>query len=344
MNIICKNDREFVTLLQKATGYLSGQETVEPDKQSQIRVKKLLQAFYNEPEIIRNKKLQAVATSGDFPQVLADAFNVIIQNQNFDLKWQQAFQLVTLGENQDFWEIEDVANSITFRKMEEGQRLETSGMSAERTLAYVDYYGGALGWTDKMIRFRKIPNIINRAILFRNKQNVAKANIHYALLVAAVAAAQITAYQGAAALGQLQRDILTINAATVALVNRNLNKGYYADMASAPILIYANYADEPRIEAVFRARTADFAAAGLQGAEVFRSRPFQRLYTANSNITAGSPLFVLPGGKLQRAQAMAPTTYRAPQDILTLNYVESVWEIYGAIVADSEQVQQATLG
>jgi hypothetical protein len=53
---------------------------------------------------------------------------------------------------------------------------------------------------------------------------------------------------------------------------------------------------------------------------------------------------VLPGGKLQRAEAMAPTTYRAPQDILTLNYVEAVWEIYGAICADIQQIQQITLG
>ena len=350
-NLICKNDIEFVELLAKATGAISKNRSDPPDRGAQLRVKKLLQAFYQEPEKIKDKQLQgfqknlqAVGVSTDFPVVIANAYNVVVQAQNFDLKWQQAFQEVTLGGNQDFWEIEDVSNSITFRKMEEGQRLEVSGVAASRVFAYVDYYGGALGWTDKMIRYRKIPNIINRAMLFRNAQQTTKANIHYALLAAAVIASGfVTGYQGAAALGQLQRDILTINTAILTLANRNLAKGYYADMESAPMIIYANPSNKPRIEAVFRAQTSDFAAAGLTGAELI-SKQITRFYTYNANNTAGTPLLVLPGGKLQRAQDMAPTTYRAPQDILTLNFVEAVWEIYGAICADNDQIQQFTLG
>ena len=39
-----------------------------------------------------------------------------------------------------------------------------------------------------------------------------------------------------------------------------------------------------------------------------------------------------------------PTSYTAPIDPLTLNRHEAVWAIYGAVVADTDQASQLTLG
>jgi hypothetical protein len=44
------------------------------------------------------------------------------------------------------------------------------------------------------------------------------------------------------------------------------------------------------------------------------------------------------------ADAMAPTTYGPDFDILSLNRVQSVWAIYGGIIADTDQCEQFVLG
>jgi hypothetical protein len=307
------------------------------------QVSKALQAFIQKPKTIQKKilkNIQAVSVSTDFAQLTKDAFNVIIEEDNFDMGWERAFRTVTLGKGQDSWQIYNVENGLTFRKKDEGDRVEVEGISGTLVTAYVDYYAGALGWTDKMIRFRKVPAMVDQAAIFRNKFWSQKANVHY-LLLAAAAALNVTVYQGVAADGQLQRDIQTINEGLFVLANRNRNKGY-GDTANARYLMYANPRDKDRINAAKRATTAMTAAAGRTGDIIEWN--FDVIYTFDSNIVSGSPILILPGFRNQRADAMQPTTFTGPVDILTLNRVQSVWAIYGAIVADSDQAQTITLG
>ena len=260
------------------------------------------------------------------------------------MKWELAYRQVPLGKNQDSWEICNVANSLQFFRVEEGQRIEVAGLSGSKTSGVVDYYGGAIGWTDRMIRFRKVVAMIQMAETFRNRFWTNKANNHYALLAAA-AALSVTAYQGVAGMGRTRRDILTINRAAFALTNRLRNSGY-GDMANAPLILYANPYDEDRIEAAFRALTNSMVSVlgNNEIAEQITARRITRVYTYNANIVAGSPILVLPGQKIQKADALAPTVYNQEQDILTLNRVQAVWAIYGAIVADTDQCEQLTLG
>jgi len=290
------------------------------DKTASAKFLVALQGFMNQPVKQYQKKIQAFGVSTDFDQLTKDAFNVTVEEDNFDLKWEQAYRLVALGKGQDAWEIANVENGITFNKVEEGERIEVNKISGTKITAYVDYYGGALGWTDKMIRFRKIPMMVDLAMAFRNKFYTNKADNHYALLATA-AALHVTAYQGAAADGQLQRDIQTINQAAFTLTNRCKDKGF-GDMASAQLLMYANPLDKRRINAAFRATT-------------------QAAASANAAI---APILILPKNKIQRAEPMPPKTYNAPTDILTLNETQAVWAIYGAIVGDDDQAETITLG
>lgn len=300
-----------------------------------------LQAFMTQPVRQYKKQIQAFGVSTDFTKLTKDAFNVTIEEDNFDLKWEQSFRMVPLGKGQDSWEIYNVTNGITFNKVEEGERIEVNSISGAKITAYVDYYGGALGWTDKMIRFRKIPAMLDLAMFFRNKFYTNKADNHYALLAAA-AALNVTAYQGAAADGQLQRDIQTINRAAFNLTNRNKDKGY-GDMASVGLVMYANPLDKNRINAAFRAITNAAASANAAIAnQVDYNINVQ--YTYNSNITSGSPILILPKNKIQRAEPMLPKTYNAPPDILTLNETQAVWAIYGAVIGDDDQAETITLG
>jgi hypothetical protein len=305
----------------------------QKNEEAGILVREALQCYLKEPLLRFKQKIQAESVSTDFPIVVADSFNVTIQDQTFDMGWQEAFKQVPLGKNQDFWEIYDVQNALAFRLVEEGQRIQVDELTGSRVLAWVDYYGGALGWTDKTIRYRKVAAMLDKMEIFRNRFWSNKANNHY-LLLAAAAALNVTAYQGAAA--------TAINA----LANRNLNKGY-GNLANAPLICYANPFDEPRIEAVFALKTnsqGNVVGANVGATEITKTRPVKRIYTYDTNIVAGSPILVLPQRKIQKADDMPPTSFRAPKDPLTLNIWEAVWAIYGAIVGDTDQCGTVTLG
>lgn len=341
MGYICKNDEKFLDWCLKIT---DGTATDEEKGKTHAAI----QAFFVGPQKQHNKiqalrrKIQAVSVSTDFPIPLADEFNITMEEDNYDMGWEAAFKQVPLGQAQDFWEIHNVVNGITFRKVDEGGRVAQDTITGTRITAYVDYYGAALGWTDKMIRFRKIAQMVDQARAFRNKFWVDKGNNHYAL-IAAAAAGNVTAYQGVAGDIRVQRDVLTINSCAFTLGDVNKDKGY-GDTATAPFLIYANPADEERIEAAFRVTTTALASGAQNGTSINTRNRIARIYTFNSQITSGSPLMVLPGNKNQKADAMQLTYYQIPKDPLTLNEGTAAWAIYGAIIADTDQCRTFTLG
>lgn len=335
--IICKNDRMFFDNL------FSGLDEKNVSKVGQCCV--ALQAFLNKPKTVfkkNQKQIQAVgiSVSSDFPIVTKESFNVTVESQNFDMGYEKVFRDVPLGENQDAWEIYNAANSLTFVRVEEGQRIDVAGYTGTKVTAYVDYYGGAIGWTDKMIRYRKVSAMLDLAETFRNRYWSNKANNFYAL-IAAAGALNVTAYQGVAGNGQLQRDIQTINEAAYQLTNRNKDKGY-GDTANTKLVMYINPRDKARVLAAFNVTTASLAAAGQTGDTINYS--IEVVPTFNSFISSGSPILVLPGHKSQKAEGMPPTTYGPELDILSLNRVQAVWAIYGGIVADTDQYETVTLG
>jgi hypothetical protein len=343
--MLVKLNQNFFESLK--TYYEKTKKTGKIDHTKEAKYKTALQAFVMEPKLVKTKiqalqaqKIQAVSVSTDFAILTKDSFNVTLENDNFDMGWEKAYRQVTVAKGQDQWEIYNVANSLTFFKVEEGQRIEVAGLTGTKVNASVGYYGGALGWTDAWIRFRKIPAMIQKAEVFRNKFWVSKGNIHYALLAAA-AALNVTATQGVVADGITRRDIRTINQAAFNLTNRCKDKGY-GDMANAPLILYANPNDEERIEAAFKVVSNALVSTNNRGEQI-TARRITRIYTYNTNIVSRSPILVLPGQKIQKADVMGPTVYNQEQDILTLNRVQAVWAIYGGIVADTDQCETLTL-
>lgn len=333
MGIIAKNDLDFFNLY-----------TDQNPKTKDDNLKKCvaaINAFMMKPKKEIQKQIQAVAVSSDFPQPGRNNYNVTIESDNFDMGWEKAFKQVTLGKQKNSWQIYDVSNNLTFQKVEEGHKIEVAGMAGAIATAYVDKYGGAIGWTDELIRFNEVAAMVDKAQIFRNKFWSNKANIHYALLAAA-AALNVVAWQGAATDSQTVRDILTINKAAFDLGNGLKDKGY-GDMATAPLIIYANPFDEQRIEAAFRSVTANLNAGTSKGDQVTKRR-IDRIYTYNSSIVAGSPILILPGQKIQKADAMQPTTYTAEIDVLSLNRLQAVWAYYGGVIGDTDQCYTITLG
>lgn len=339
-NFFTQNDELFLEFLTKVIDRKATPDEVEMAHAA-------LQAFVQKPVAEKKriqalqKQLHAVSVSTDFDLLTTNAFNVTIEEDNFDMGYEMAFQAVPRDADKDFWELGTIVNGVTFRKMNEGERVEVDTITGSKVNAYVDYYGGALGFTDKAIRFRKLALMLDAARAFRNKFYKNKADNHY-LLLATAAALNVIAYQGVGTQTQVQRDVLTINEAAFQIGDRNKDKGY-GDMASAPLILYANPQDENRIEAAFRVTTAALASNGVDAGASITQRPIRRVYTYNANIVAGHPLLVLPGRKNQFNEAMAPTTYNAPTDPLTLNTVQAVWSIYGAAIGDTDQCFQVNL-
>ena len=337
-NLICKDDSALFDLLKKAH---EGN-----DESAKVKVAIAMQAFMREPLKISSVKIQAMrkainafAVSTDFDKLVSDAFNVTIQSDNFDLGYQEALKDVPVAEGQDSWDIYDVANSLHFRLVQEGGRIPVEGLYGTVVTAHVHKYGGSLGWTDEMIRFRKIAAMVDKASIFRNKFFADKAENHYVLL-ATGAAVNILAYQGQVADGRLRRDIQTINRGCFDIGNRCKDKGY-GDMANARFILYANPLDKTRITAAFSASTSGMQAqAGV--ADVI-GYPITVIYTFNSNIRSGHPILVLPGNKNQKAEVMAPTTFTAPIDVLSLINTQAVWSYYGAAIGDTDQLEEITL-
>lgn len=303
-------------------------------------VKKTLQAFVYAPKIERKRIIKAFGVSTDFDQLTKNAFNITIEEENFDLGYEAAFRTVPLSPGDLGWEIYTVYNGLAFQKVEEGGRIEINKLSGDKVSVECDYYGGALGFTDKMIRGRKIPAMIDMAMEFRASYWSNKADNHYVLVDAA--ALNTTPYQGDPAEGQLRRDVQTINLAAYTLAFRCKDKGY-GDTANTVVVAYVNLRDKPRFQAALNVTTNSLNPALGIGDEVnYTIRP---IYTLNSNIKAGSPVFCLPGHKAQKADAMLPTTYTpGGADPLTLNQYQAVWSIYAAAIADTDQFQKATLG
>lgn len=334
-----ENDLKFFEYLHN--GY------VNDNTEQRLKVKGALQAFMRKPtktlqrniEAFQKQKIQGFSVSTDFSILPRGFYDLVVEETNYDMGWEAAYKLVPKDKNILTWTIYTAGKAITIKKIPEGGHCEVAEITGEHITAEVDYYGGGLGWTDKMIRYREIAAMLDKAAMFRNAFYTAKANRHY-LLLSAAGALNITTFQGAAADGQLQRDIQTINRCAFDIGNANKDKGY-GDTANMPFVIYANPGDQNRIEAAFNVTTTALAAAGRTGDTVLRR--IQRIYTYNSNITAQHPLMVLPGWRIQRAEDMPPTTYNAPIDITSLNQIQTVWEIDGAVIADTDQVRQFNL-
>jgi hypothetical protein len=336
MNNIVKFDNNFFNQLTEAD---------KGNKDSQLYIRKTLQAYLFEPKIIQRniqRKIQALGptVSTDLPLMARDAFTITIAEDNFDLGWQAAFQNIPLGQYEDSWEIFDVDSALQFVKMNEGQKLEVAGFTGSKVTAYVDYYGGAIGRTDKVMRFRKLYAYIDAARRFRNNFFTTQADIFYAL-IAAAGAFNVTAYDGGAD-GQLRRDMRTINSAILTLTDRCKDKGI-GNTANIPLVMYANPFDRARIEAAFTATTNPMSATESAATELSKTNPIQRIYTFNQFVVAGSPIVGIPGNKNQRSEALAPTTFKGELDVLTLNVHEAVWAIFGGVIADTDQWQQLTL-
>lgn len=313
--------------------YLSG------DKSKMADIGRAIQAFHNEPNTPAfRKKLQAmkiqalgIGVSTDFAETIGKSFEAFFELANFDLDYERVFKVVPVSPFKNSWEIHTVKNGLAFRKLAEGETVEVFGMTSDKQTIYADKYGGALGWTDELMRFREVAAMMDKAETFRNGFYVTKGDAHYLLIVTA-AGAHITTWQGVVADGELRRDIKTLNMGAYNIGNLCKAKGY-GNTANAQFVLYADPIFKSRILAALRATTTGLQIPQSVGAQIEAN--ITPIFTFNSNLK-GKIIMGLPGFKAQRADIMLPQQFN-DTDILSLTYIQSVFAYYGAGIGDTEQ-------
>lgn len=293
-------------------------------------------------EVVDTKKIRAFMTKDSLPEVITSSFSTFMQTDNYDMKWQMAYATQPIEPTRNFWEIVDISNGLTFQDVPEGGKLNIYGMSGSKLVCFVHKYGGALGWTDEMIRFRNVAAMLNTAKAFQDKFWADKANRHYKLLSTAYGnstSGNVTSYDSTGST-VVDKDINTINSAVVTVMRRLKDAGY-GDLTEANYLLYY----PPEMASRLIRALAYVGQDGIPGAptrvnwNVTLLRTLNRyMQTPNGNTNDNYCLLVLPGQKIQNATVMDPTSFY-DEDVQSLTYIQTVWSYYGAAVGDTRQVQ-----
>lgn len=279
--------------------------------------------------------IQAFSGSSDLPTLTKDVFDVTAKVDNFDLAWQEAFKTIPLRKGQLSWEIADVANAVVFRKIPEGGKVEFGKVSGDKVTAEIAKYGAGLAFTWEMIEGNKLYAFVELMDTTRAKLYGTWGSVHYGLINTA-AAAHTTAWQGISTDKQIDRDIMTLNAAAYSIANACKDKGY-GDTANMPMILYVNPKYRSRITAAFKASQQDVIASGGRGVTI--DWPIEVRYTFSRAITADKGNLVIPGHKFQNAVYLRELGLKR-QDQDTLSELQTYWTAFGAAAADSEQASQ----
>ena len=315
------------------------------DKATLKEIRECVLQFFLKPktawEKIQAAKLQAFTTTGDLSTVGTTVWKVFLSEVMVDMNYEKAFDDIPLGDSEGSWEIHDVTDGLTFRKVAEGERLEVCGFTGSKATAYVEKRGGALGVTDEVERFRRVYQLIQNARTFRNRYWENKRDEHYALIAAAAPAGGVreTAYAGAATDTVASRIIQTINAGCAAIGTRCRNKSYDNMNRYVLFLPESFHILGDEVQAILNQPTvlSSSQAEGPVRKKLTYAVDFN--YTWSTQIPALNGLLCLPGNKSQMANVVSPFALE-DNDILTLTKWFAVWTYYGAAIGDTDQVQR----
>lgn len=322
------------------TNYTMGTIVLKPKDQVAV-IHKSIQAFIHKTGVMKDEKIiQAFTGSSDLPVLTKDVFNVTNQVPNYDLNWQAAFKGVKLLKGQLSWEIGTVTSGATFKLIPEGEKVKYERFKGDKSTASVDKYAEALGISWETIEGRKLYKFIEQMEFTRAHLYNVWASVHYGLLATA-GALNTVSWAGVATDPQIDRDIATINQAYQEVGSDNKNKGY-GDTANAEMLIYALPNMKARINQALRATDSDILRGRPVGASSSKAGQTMEynvkpLYTWTSSIAANKALLVLPGNKIQNAVYLRELAL-SKQDIESLTELRTYWTVFGAVIADTDQV------
>jgi len=275
---------------------------------------------------------QEFTLASNFPAKPIEVFDKYHVTTDFDNGYEQIFNVSDFtGTQESGFDIVDVAASLTFAEIKEGEKLKVYQAAGQRVRCYFSYYGAALGWHRRLFEDKSYWELEDNAIEFRNKAYSYRAGIFYGLIEA------VTTIGGkgcCAALGgttQAQADINSINYAAYMVHQNNINKGYGVTPATPFVLLYHPYM-AGRIKQALSIRGQAFS-------ESERLAAWNFIPISSGMLTNIARVYViLPKRKMKAGYRMDLTLF---DDFDILSYTDTVagWMRYGGCIADLDQVE-----
>lgn len=317
-----------------------------------------LTGFVQAPQLIhtmakakaKEAALKAFSTTGDFPQLINQAVSVLQGEINYDLGYELLFDPATKDPGREDFEVAIIKRGVQFRRMSEGQRVRIEKMEGEKFQVSDAWFSAAIGWTEQSIRYRRLQEIADKSMAFRDAQQERRASDFYSLVAQSVAANEVTddtdpSYAETPwSVGDTtaDKDAKTLNNAYVSLMRRFYGAPGYGS-ATGQRRVYCLIQPENQ-ERIMGALSRRFQA--YSGSEGMVQYPITPLVTLNSTLWSGLNstdfLLVIPGIKSKKHEEMQPTTF-TDRDVYSLTYAQIVWMAYSGCMAAAGQVQRGLL-
>lgn len=305
-----------------------------------------LQAFVAAPQAVARLKdkmalhLQAFGSAGDFPTRINEIIEKFHLTTMYDDAWQQVFKVLDFtGTNESGWDILDVEDGLTFKKVPIQGKAQVYKMAGSKTSVDFDLYGAGLGWHRTLIDDKKYWTLEDNALAFRNKYYADKAAVFYALIDAISSTYNVTwqnplpstlantndAYTA-------NRDAQTLDYAAAALISDLKDKGYGVTPKSQ-FVVLAPHQLQGRLNRALGYVLQAFAGSPAQLTYNFR-------LVTTSGLSSSTVYYVcFPGAKAQAGDRMDLTIFNK-FDEEAYTDVAVGWGRYGGAIGDSEQFRR----
>lgn len=298
------------------------------------------QFLQRSPERVSKLKAAATSTSEDFPTSKLPLWRTFQEGQYYDDAWERVFDVIDFSDTpRNGFEILDIEDGLTFKKVPEGQKAQVYKVAGEKTVVEFDMYGGGLGWSKKLIDDKEYWSLEHAMTAFRNKWYAARAKTAYALLEAVSSAYDIT-WQPPVPSAMLEadvsyaavRDIETINAACYAILTAVKDKGYQLGPDASFVLLYP-FALHGRIQ-----RALGVLNAGTAG--TFKGVQYTIEAIPTLNLSSESAYYIaLPKNKLIWGDRM-PLSVFDKFEPASYSVTQYAWGRYGGAIGDSNQIRR----
>ena len=292
-------------------------------------------------DAMQDRTIQEYTSQSDFPLAAKTVVNNwFLSDYEVDLAWQAFFE--TFPVTTPTFTIGEVSDAITFRKLDEGGKIKPVTISGTDQTVHVDRFGGGVEldlawWADQ--QYWKSERAMK---MFRQGSASIRRDVCYTLIEAAT---NTTAWANPTPAGLantdaqyvLSRDINTINAACVDIINALDQSSGIPVSASSEFVLLAPLALRSRILSAIRATQAGTDGVRGAGQIDYSVRPF-----FSTNLSSNSLYYVaIPGQQMlfgERAQLALRDKVSILGDTLTMAGVQR----FGAVIGNQNQLTKCS--
>jgi hypothetical protein len=282
-------------------------------------------------------KLQAFATSGDFPTSVLEVIEKYHLTDYFDTAYEEAFDIRDFtGSRRNGFGITDVESGLTFAKVKEGEKAKIFKVSGTKVEVTFDMYGGGLSWSRRLFDDMEYWTLEDNAIAFRNQAYKSKAQDFYDLIDAVPATYDLVwqAVTGSIPATnenyQAIRDINTINKACENILTRTKDLGFGVSPATR-FLVVAPHQLMGRISRALGIVQQPFSSS--TPLSTYAIRPVYSLMLADST----KYYVLLPKLKMKGGNRMGLTIF-TDFDITAYTDLAVGWQRYGGAIGEIKQL------